>query len=74
MTCVMQKIHRSVLEHDETSTRAGGDDRSSEVREPIPPPWTKVAMEATLEKASLVEGMCTEQLIDTKHSRRGCRI
>jgi hypothetical protein len=53
---------------DETSTAASGDDRSMEVREPTPPPQTEVAAEATLKEATLVEGMCTSQLVDTKHS------
>jgi hypothetical protein len=58
---------------NETSTPAGGDDRPSEVREPTPPPQTEVEVEATLEEATLGEGMCTAQLVDTKYSGRSHR-
>jgi hypothetical protein len=55
---------------DETSTSAGEDDRPTEVWEPTPPPQTEVATEATLKEDTLVEGMCTSQLVDTEHSSR----
>jgi hypothetical protein len=58
---------------DETSTPASGDDRPMEVREPTLPPQTEVAAEATLKKATILEGMCTSQLVDTKHSSRSRR-
>jgi hypothetical protein len=58
---------------EETSATAGGDNRSAEVREPTPPPQTEVAAEATLKEATLVEGMCTSQLVDTKCSSRSHR-
>jgi hypothetical protein len=58
---------------DDTSTPAGGDDGPLEVREPTPLPQTEVAVEATLEEATLVEGMYTAQLVGTKHSSRSCR-
>jgi hypothetical protein len=53
---------------DETSTPTGGDDHPMEVREPTPLPQADVVAEATLKKATLVEGLCTGQLADTKHS------
>jgi hypothetical protein len=55
---------------DETSTPAGGDDCPTEVGEPTPSPQTEVAAEATLKEATLVQGMCTAQLVDIKHSSR----
>jgi hypothetical protein len=44
-----------------------------EVREPTPPSETKVTAEATLKEATLVEGMCTSQLVDTKYSSHSSR-
>jgi hypothetical protein len=43
--------------------RAGGEGRSAEEREPMPPPHTEVAVESTLGEATLVEGMCSSQLV-----------
>jgi hypothetical protein len=39
-----------------------------EIREPTPPPQTEVAVKATLEEATLVEGMYTSQLVGIKLS------
>jgi hypothetical protein len=58
---------------EKTSTLAGGDDHPTEVQEPTPPPQTEVAAEVTLKEATLVEGMCTSQLVDTKHRSRSRR-
>jgi hypothetical protein len=41
----------------ETSTPVDGEDRSTEVCEPTPPPQADVVVEPVLEEATLVEGM-----------------
>jgi hypothetical protein len=73
MTLWCRKSTDLFWDGDVTSTPAGGDDRSAEVREPTPPPQTEVAVEATLEEATLVEGMYTSQLVGIKHSGRSRR-
>jgi hypothetical protein len=55
---------------EETSTPAGGEDHSAEEREPTPPPQTEVAVESTLEEATLVEGICSSQLVTIVRSSR----
>jgi hypothetical protein len=70
---MIQEIHHLSWDGDETSTVAGEEDRSMEVQEPIPPPQTEVAAEATLQEATIVEGTCTSPLVDTKHSSRNRR-
>jgi hypothetical protein len=54
------------------SAPVDGEDRSVEEREPTPPPQAEVAVESTLEEATLVEGMCTSRLVvivRSSHSR-----
>jgi hypothetical protein len=48
---------------EETSTSVDGEGRSAEGRDPTPPPRTEVAVELSLEEATLVEGMCTARLV-----------
>jgi hypothetical protein len=55
---------------EETSTQAGAEDRSAEERESTLPPQAEVAVESKLEEATLVEGMCSSQLVVVVRSSR----
>jgi hypothetical protein len=73
MTLWWRKYTDLSWDGDDTSTPVGGGDSSAKVREPTPPPQTEVSVEATLEEATLVEGMYTLRLVGIKHSSRNRR-
>jgi hypothetical protein len=66
----MQEIHRLVVGWWGDQHSSWWEDRLAEERESTLSPQAEVAVESKLEEATLVEGMCSSQLVVIVHSSR----